>query len=206
MPVSGVTALQALEAGQGAGGTDGAGPRCLRRRRQLRRTAGQGLRRGGDRRVPARPSSTWCGRWARTTSSTTPARTSPTVRHRYDLVIDIAGNPTLSRLRRALDADRDGRHRRRRGGRQLLRRHEPAAPGPGPLAVRAATADHVRQQGARQRPRAPRRADRGRLRSRRAIDRTYPLSRAPEAMRQLEAGHVRGKVAIRVRDPQAPRR
>jgi NADPH:quinone reductase-like Zn-dependent oxidoreductase len=33
-----------------------------------------------------------------------------------------------------------------------------------------------------------------------AIDRTFPLSRAPEAMRELEAGRVRGKVAIRVRD------
>jgi len=31
-----------------------------------------------------------------------------------------------------------------------------------------------------------------------AIDRTYPLSRVPEAMRELEAGRVRGKVAIRL--------
>jgi NADPH:quinone reductase-like Zn-dependent oxidoreductase len=31
-----------------------------------------------------------------------------------------------------------------------------------------------------------------------SIDRTYPLVQAPEAMRQLESGTVRGKVAIAV--------
>jgi len=30
------------------------------------------------------------------------------------------------------------------------------------------------------------------------IDRTYPLSEAPEAMRYLEEGHARGKVVITV--------
>jgi len=30
------------------------------------------------------------------------------------------------------------------------------------------------------------------------IDRTYPLSAAPEAMRHLEAGHARGKIVITV--------
>ena len=34
--------------------------------------------------------------------------------HRYDLILDIAGNPTLSRLRRALTPTWNGRHRRRR--------------------------------------------------------------------------------------------
>ena len=29
-----------------------------------------------------------------------------------------------------------------------------------------------------------------------SVDRTYPLEQAPEAMRQLQAGRVRGKVAI----------
>ena len=29
-----------------------------------------------------------------------------------------------------------------------------------------------------------------------SIDRTYPLAEAPDAMRHLEAGKVRGKVAI----------
>jgi NADPH:quinone reductase-like Zn-dependent oxidoreductase len=31
-----------------------------------------------------------------------------------------------------------------------------------------------------------------------SIDRTYPLDRVPEAMRHLEAGRVRGKVAITI--------
>ncbi len=31
-----------------------------------------------------------------------------------------------------------------------------------------------------------------------SIDRTYPLDQAPEAMRRLEAGEVRGKIAITV--------
>ena len=30
------------------------------------------------------------------------------------------------------------------------------------------------------------------------IDRTYPLSQAPEAMRYLEEGHARGKIVITV--------
>ena len=32
------------------------------------------------------------------------------------------------------------------------------------------------------------------------IDRTYPLSEVPEAIRYLEEGHVRGKVVITVED------
>ena len=31
-----------------------------------------------------------------------------------------------------------------------------------------------------------------------SIDQTYPLERAPEAMRHLEAGTVRGKIAIAI--------
>ena len=30
------------------------------------------------------------------------------------------------------------------------------------------------------------------------IDRTYPLSEVPEAIRHLEEGHARGKIVIRV--------
>jgi NADPH:quinone reductase-like Zn-dependent oxidoreductase len=32
-----------------------------------------------------------------------------------------------------------------------------------------------------------------------SVDRTYPLEQAPEAMARLEAGEVRGKIAISVR-------
>jgi NADPH:quinone reductase-like Zn-dependent oxidoreductase len=34
-----------------------------------------------------------------------------------------------------------------------------------------------------------------------SVDRTYPLARVPDAMRHLEAGAVRGKVAIAVGAP-----
>ena len=81
---------------------------------------------------------------------------------RYDLVLDIGGNTTLSRLRSALTPYRDARHRRRRGRRQVDRRVRPIAAGPAPLAVRAAAADHARQQGTRQRPGAAHPAHRGR--------------------------------------------
>jgi NADPH:quinone reductase-like Zn-dependent oxidoreductase len=30
------------------------------------------------------------------------------------------------------------------------------------------------------------------------IDRTYPLAEVPDAMRHLEAGHARGKIAITI--------
>jgi NADPH:quinone reductase-like Zn-dependent oxidoreductase len=115
---------------------------------------------------------------------------------RYDLVLDIAGNPSLKRLRRAL---------RPRGtavfvggenagvllgmGRQLrgvllsvfLRQR---------LALlvtkeRASDYDRLTEliEGRQLLP---------------SIDRTYPLEEAPVAVRQLEAGQVRGKVAITV--------
>jgi NADPH:quinone reductase-like Zn-dependent oxidoreductase len=32
------------------------------------------------------------------------------------------------------------------------------------------------------------------------IDRTYPLREVPEAIRHLEAGHIRGKLVISVRE------
>lgn len=36
------------------------------------------------------------------------------------------------------------------------------------------------------------------------VDRTYPLSETPEAIRAALAGHARGKVVITVVDPQQP--
>ena len=70
----------AVRRGPGRARPEGADHRRLRRRRHLRRAAGQGPRRRGHRRVQRRPRSIWCGRSAPTTSSTTRRRTSPTVR------------------------------------------------------------------------------------------------------------------------------
>jgi NADPH:quinone reductase-like Zn-dependent oxidoreductase len=36
------------------------------------------------------------------------------------------------------------------------------------------------------------------------IDKTYPLNLAPEAMRHLQAGQARGKIAIAVTHPNRP--
>jgi len=115
---------------------------------------------------------------------------------RYDLVLDIAGNPSLKRLRRAL---------RPRGtavfvggenagvligmGRQLR----------GVLLsvfVRQRLALLTAKERASDYESLTDLIEAGQLVP--SIDRTYPLEDAPLAVRQLEAGHVRGKVAITV--------
>ena len=115
--------------------------------------------------------------------------------HRYDLILDIAGNPTLSRLRRALtptgtalmvggeDGGRltGGMDRQLRGmalslfGGRRFRGFLNKERG----SVLEQVAELI-ESGAV----TP------------SLDRSYPLDRAPEAMRALEAGQVRGKVAI----------
>ena len=115
---------------------------------------------------------------------------------RYDLVLDIARNPSLKRLRRAL---------RPRGtavfvggenagvligmGRQLR----------GVLLsvfVRQRLALLTAKERASDYESLTDLIEAGQLVP--SIDRTYPLEDAPLAVRQLEAGHVRGKVAITV--------
>jgi NADPH:quinone reductase-like Zn-dependent oxidoreductase len=123
---------------------------------------------------------------------------------RYDLVIDIAGNPSLSRLRRALtptgtvvftggeggDPLTGGMGRQLRG--RLLS-----------LTNRQQLTGFVNKERGSDLERLTELIDEGRLRP--ALDRTWPLEEAPEAMRHLESGQVRGKVAIRVReDPGTP--
>lgn len=114
----------------------------------------------------------------------------------YDLVLDVAGNPPLSRLRRALapratavfvggeqSGSLTGMGRQVRGA--LL------SPFVGQRLVvllareRAADYEHL-----------ARLIDAGRLAP--ALDRRYPLERAAEAVRELEDGTIRGKVALTV--------
>ncbi|HYO41161.1 MAG TPA: NAD(P)-dependent alcohol dehydrogenase [Nocardioidaceae bacterium] len=115
---------------------------------------------------------------------------------RYDLILDIAGNPSLKRLRRALtprgtavfvggeDAGRlIGMGRQLRG--VLLS-----------VFLRQRLALLVTQERASDYDRLTDLIEAGRLLP--SIDRTFPLDDAPLAVRQLEAGHVRGKVAITV--------
>ena len=118
---------------------------------------------------------------------------------RYDVIIDIAGTPSLTRLRRALaptgtvvftggeggEALTGGMGRQLRG--RLLS-----------LVVRQRLTGFVNKERGSDLERLTQLVEDGRLRP--TVDRTWPLDRAPEAMRHLEAGRARGKVAITVRE------
>ncbi len=115
---------------------------------------------------------------------------------RYDLILDIAGNPSIARLRRALTptgtavitGGEDG-GRLTGMGRQLravalspfLRQRLTTFVG----TVRSAELEQLTEY-----------IEAGTLTP--ALDRTYPLEHAPDAMRRLEAGDVRGKVAVTI--------
>jgi NADPH:quinone reductase-like Zn-dependent oxidoreductase len=116
--------------------------------------------------------------------------------HRYDVVLDIAGNPSLRRLRRALaphgtavfvGGEQAGSVTGM--GRQL--RGAALSPFIGQslkiLLARERGADYEQLTEL---------LDAGRLRP--VLDRTYPLERAAEAVRMLEGGTIRGKVAIMI--------
>ncbi|MGA3153744.1 MAG: NAD(P)-dependent alcohol dehydrogenase [Streptosporangiaceae bacterium] len=116
--------------------------------------------------------------------------------HRYDLIIDIAGSPSLSRLRRALapagtavlvGGEDDGNWTGM--GRQLRA-----------LALSPFLRQRLTMVTPRQRAADPERLisfiEAGTVRP--SIDRIYPLDRVPEALRHLEAGNARGKVAISI--------
>jgi NADPH:quinone reductase-like Zn-dependent oxidoreductase len=118
---------------------------------------------------------------------------------RYDLILDIAGNPALARLRRALTP----------AGTAVIVGGEDAGSWTGVgrqlrgLAVSPFVSQRLTTFVAKQRS-----SDLERLTDlieagtvTPALDRTYSLDRVPEAMRYLEAGKARGKVAITVRHP-----
>jgi NADPH:quinone reductase-like Zn-dependent oxidoreductase len=116
---------------------------------------------------------------------------------RYDLILDIGGNSTLSRLRRALAATgtlvivggENGGHWTGGFGRQLRA---------------VALSPFVRQRLVMKTPkehyadleRLARLIEAGDLTP--IIEKTYPLHEAPDAMRHLQAGHARGKLVITV--------
>jgi NADPH:quinone reductase-like Zn-dependent oxidoreductase len=117
--------------------------------------------------------------------------------HRYDLILDIAGNPGLSRLRRALTpkgtavlvGGEDGGNLTGGMNRQL--RALLLSPLVGQRLVwfiakeRASDLDRLTDL-----------IEAGQVRP--SIDRTYPLDRVPDAMRHLASGQVRGKAAISI--------
>jgi NADPH:quinone reductase-like Zn-dependent oxidoreductase len=117
--------------------------------------------------------------------------------HRYDLVLDIAGNPTLSRLRRALTAtgtavitggEAGGSFS---GGMNRQLRALSLSP-----FLRQRLTMFIAKQRASDLARLTDLIEAGQLTP--SLDRTYPLDQAAQAIRDLAAGKVRGKVAITV--------
>lgn len=116
---------------------------------------------------------------------------------RYDLIVDIAGNTRLGRLRRALEprgtlvivGGEQGGKVTGGFGRSVR------APLLSPF-VRQRLTMLVNQETARDLEPLSDLIDAGSVAP--SLDSTFPLEQAPEAMRRLEAGLVRGKVAISV--------
>jgi NADPH:quinone reductase-like Zn-dependent oxidoreductase len=116
---------------------------------------------------------------------------------RYDVIVDIAGNPTIRRLRRAL----------RPAGTVVIVGGEEGGPWTGSLdrQLRAVTLSLFIRQRLTMFVTKQRSSDLERLTAliesgavTPSVDRTYPLDRAPEAVRRLAAGDARGKVVITV--------
>jgi NADPH:quinone reductase-like Zn-dependent oxidoreductase len=115
---------------------------------------------------------------------------------KYDLILDIAGNPSLKRLRRAL---------RPRGTAVFVGGEDAGALLGMGRQLRGVLLSVLIQQRLALLQTQERGSDYDRLTDMieagqvvPSIDRTYSLEDAPLAVRQLEAGHVRGKVAITV--------
>jgi len=115
--------------------------------------------------------------------------------HRYDLILDFAGNPAVSRVRNALTPT----------GTAVLAGGEEGGSWTGGMArtlgamalspfVRHRLTNFVAKQRASDLERLTDLIEAGQVTP--SVDRTYPLEQAPEAIRYLVAGKVRGKVAI----------
>jgi NADPH:quinone reductase-like Zn-dependent oxidoreductase len=117
--------------------------------------------------------------------------------HRYDLILDIAGNPTISRLRRALTptgtavlvGGEEGGNLS--GGMNRQVRAVALSP-----FLRQRLTTFIGKQRAGDFERLAELIEAGKVTP--SIDRTYALDDAPEAIRHLAAGRARGKVAITV--------
>ncbi len=116
---------------------------------------------------------------------------------RYDLILDIGGNPSVRRLRRALEptgtavlvGGEEGGSLTGGMGRQLR------AVALSPF-VRQRLATFVAKEDADHLERLTDLIEAGKLKP--SLDRSYPLEQAREAMDHLEAGRIRGKVAITI--------
>ncbi|MDP4501977.1 NAD(P)-dependent alcohol dehydrogenase [Nonomuraea turcica] len=116
--------------------------------------------------------------------------------HRYDLIVDIAGSPALSRLRRALTptgtAVLVGGEE---GGNVTGLDRQMRALVLSPF-VRQRLTGFIPRERSSDIERLTHLIEEGKVTP--SIDRSYSLDRVPEAMRYLVAGRVRGKVVITV--------
>ena len=117
--------------------------------------------------------------------------------HRYDLILDIGGNPALSRLRRALTPT----------GTAVIVGGEEGGSWTGGFgrSLRAPLVSLFVRQRLTMLASKERASDLERLTSlieagevTPSVDRAYPLEKVPDAMRHLDAGQVRGKIAITI--------
>jgi NADPH:quinone reductase-like Zn-dependent oxidoreductase len=114
---------------------------------------------------------------------------------RFDLILDIAGNPKLSRLRRALRphgtvvivGGEDGGNLT--GGMNRTLRGLALS-----LFTKQRFANFINKERASDLDRLTALIDTGQVTP--SLDRTYPLEQVPDAMRHLASGAVRGKVVI----------
>jgi NADPH:quinone reductase-like Zn-dependent oxidoreductase len=118
--------------------------------------------------------------------------------HRYDLILDIAGNPALSRLRRALTptgtvvivgGEEGGNWTGGMIERQLLALTLSRF-------VRQRLTNVLGKERGSDIERVTELIEAGKVTP--SLDRTYSLDQVPQAMRHLDAGKVRGKVAITI--------
>jgi NADPH:quinone reductase-like Zn-dependent oxidoreductase len=115
----------------------------------------------------------------------------------YDLILDIAGNPAPSRLRRALTptgtavmvGGEEGGNLTGGMDRQLRARALS-------MVVRQRLTGLLCRENATDLQRLTDLIEAGKVIP--SIDRTYPLAQVPDAMRHLDSGRVRGKIAITV--------
>jgi NADPH:quinone reductase-like Zn-dependent oxidoreductase len=116
---------------------------------------------------------------------------------RYDLILDIAGNPSLRRLRRALTPTGTAVIVGGENGGDLTggmsRSLRALALSP---FISQRFVNFINKEHASDLDRLTGLLDAGQVTP--SVDRAYPLDQVPEAMRQLAAGRVRGKVAITV--------
>jgi NADPH:quinone reductase-like Zn-dependent oxidoreductase len=117
--------------------------------------------------------------------------------HHYDLILDIGGNSRLSRLRRALTptgtlvivGGESGGKFTGGFGRQL--RAVALSPFVGQRLTMVTSKEHHADMEV-----LSEFIEAGKVTP--IIDKTYPLDEVPDAMRHLEAGHARGKIAISI--------